>query len=692
MRGFFYPRSAAVLGVSPRFTNLGRAIATNLIHQGFDGRLFFVGPSGGHLFGHRIYETIEALPEPVEAAVILTPAATVPELIEACGRKGVRRVIIESGGFGEFDSGRLDLEKELLAAAEAHGIRFIGPNCIGVANLENGFVVPFARFPDSVRRGEIGIISQSGGVGLAYVNRLVSERLGVSKFISVGNKLNVDENDLLEYLIEDDRTGLICLYLESIADGRRLMDLAGRTDKPILIHKANTSAVSARIAASHTAALSGDDAVVEAAFRQAGIVRVRGVQEMINYLKVLTQPRLKGRRLGVVSRSGGEAVIAADACQAFGLEMPAFPRQFLDEFEKHFRGGVIKIQNPIDLGDLFDFTVYTDIAEGVLSRPEVDGLLFAHGYRGAETPRSREFLAAVAGIVQRLGKPAALCLLVEESEMTYVKQEFDFPVFAGPEEAAAALSVSHQLHLKSQWPKRSNPLKSDLDEARIDRLLSDGKPGLAQCLELARAAGIRVVPFREVFSPEEALAAAEELGYPVALKAGRAEVSHKSDVGGVALGLDSPEALAAGLEKISASLGAAGLERPWPLVVQAMVEAGQEMILGGRQDRVFGPVVLVGLGGIFVEILGDVSLGVAPLDERQAGLMLGQLRGGKILDGVRGGPATDREALIETLLRLAGLMDRFRRIGEIDLNPVKVLPAGQGVVALDARVVPVQGR
>jgi len=688
MRGFFYPQSAAVLGVSPRFTNLGRAIATNLIDQGFGGRLFFVGLGGGHLFGHRIYESVEALPEPVEAAVILTPAATVPGLVEACGRRGIKRVIIESGGFGEFDSDRLALEKELLAAAEAHGIRFIGPNCIGVANLENGFVVPFPRFPESIHRGEIGIISQSGGVGLAYVNRLVSERLGLSKFISVGNKLNVDENDLLEYLIEDDRTGLICLYLESIADGRRLMDLAGRTDKPILIHKSNTSAVSARIAASHTAALSEDDAVVEAAFKQAGIVRVRGAQEMINYLKVLTQPRLKGRRLGIVSRSGGQAVIAADACQAFGLEMPAFPRQFLDEFEKHFRGGVIKIQNPIDLGDLFDFTVYTDIAEGVLSRPEVDGLLFAHGYRGAETPRSREFLAAVAGMVRRLGKPAALCLLVEESEMTHVKQELDFPVFAGPEEATAALSVSHQLHLKSQWPKKSNPHKFDLDEARIGRLLDGGRPGLAQCLELAQAAGIRVAPFREVFSPEEALAAAEEVGFPLALKAGRAEVSHKSDVGGVILGLDSPRALAAGLEKMSASLGAAGLERPWPLVVQAMVEAGQEMILGGRQDAVFGPVILVGLGGIFVEILGDVSLGVAPLDERQAGLMLSQLRGGRILDGVRGKPASDRAALVETLLRLAGLMDRFSRIREIDLNPVKVLPAGQGVVALDARVVP----
>ncbi len=687
MHGFFYPQSVAVVGVSPKRTNLGRAISVNLIEHRFSGRIHFVGRSGGNLFGQPIHPSLKDIPGEVDTAVILTPAATVPGFVEECGQKGVTRIIIESGGFREFDQSRLDLEGELLAAAERYGIRFIGPNCIGTFNLENGFVVPFPKVDTSLEKGEVSIISQSGGVGLSYVNLLHSEAIGLNKFASIGNKLNVDECDILEYFIQDEGTRIICMYLESISDGRRLMDLAAATDKPILIHKANVSDASAQIAASHTASLSADDAVVDAAFKQAGIIRVRQIRDMVNHLKMLTQPPLKGRRLGVVSRSGGHAVIAADACSAAGMEMPRLPEKFLAAIEAHFRGGVIKIQNPIDLGDLFDFSVYTRIAEGIISRREVDGLLFVHGYRGAETPQSRQFIDAVAEMATTYGKPIALCLLTEEAEMSYVKKHYHFPVFGSPEEAAASLDVSNWVWQKHRSDRQSRPSDFDGDSAAVAEVLAAAEIGLIESLKLVAAAGVPLAPWRPAGSREEALAAGEELGYPLALKAARAEVSHKSDVGGVILDLHSAEELAEALDRLGANLAAAGVNDPWPVVLQSMVAEGEEVILGGRQDRLFGPVVLIGLGGVFVEVLGDVALRIAPISERDAEEMLAELRGGRILDGLRGRPPADKEALVTAAVRLSSLLAAHPEIEEIDLNPVKVLPRGRGLLALDARVV-----
>lgn len=686
MRGFYYPQSAAVIGVSPKRTNLGRAISTNLINHGFSGRLHFVGRSGGVLYGQRIVPSVADIDDAVDCAIIITPASTVPGFVEECGAAGIKRVIIESGGFSEFDSSRAGLEGELIEAARRHGIRFIGPNGIGVFNLDNRFVVPFPAVSTSLPKGGVSIIAQSGGVGLTYVNALHSEAIGINKFASVGNKLNVDECDLLEYFISDDETQVIAMYLESISNGRRLMDLAEASDKPILIHKSNTSPLSGRIAASHTASLAADDAVVEAAFNQAGIIRVRRIGDMINHLKILTQPPLRGRRLGIVSRSGGHAVIAADACAAAGLELPQMPRDFLEEIETHFRGGVIKIQNPIDLGDLFDFSVYIGIAEGIISRDEVDGMLFVHGYRGAETPHSRKFVDAVASMAEKYDKPIALCLLAEESEMAFVKKHFHFPVFSSPEDATACLDVSHRAWQRAHRRPPIRP-EEDYNRAAVAEILTHGKPGLVGSLRLAEAAGIAVAPWRAAEDRAGLLAAAGELGGPLALKAASAQVSHKSDVGGVLLNLEGAAAVEAALDGLTANLAAAGQDEPWPVVVQEMVGGGEEVILGGRQDPDFGPVILLGLGGVFVEIMGDVALGIAPVDETIAAGMLDRLAGGRILDGVRGRPAVDKQALIKAAVRLSALLTDFPEIKEIDLNPIRVLPQGRGAVAVDARVI-----
>ena len=687
MRDFFYAESVAVIGVSPRYSNLGRAITTNLITHHFQGRISLVGPSGGYVYGHRVHPVLEEVEGSLDLAVILTPAATVPAMLEACGRKGIKRVVIESGGFGEYDESRKGLEEELRAIAGRYGIRFIGPNGIGIMNKETGLVVPFPKVSTNLKEGGVSIISQSGGVGLTYVNLLNSERIGINKFISVGNKLDVDENDLLEFMIRDRGTTVICLYLESITDGRRLMALARSTDKPILIHKSNTSPESARIAASHTAALSADEAVVDAAFEQAGIIRVKETRNMINYLKILTKPRLKGNRIAVVSRSGGHAVIAADACAANGLELPPFPREFLDEFEQHFRGGVIKIQNPIDLGDLFDFSVYTNIAEAILRREEIDGMIFAHGYRGAETPQSREFIQAVADMVSRFGKPLALALQVEETEMAYVKTQFDFPVFSSPEEAADCLRVSARVHQNSRRPRPVREMESGPDPQELEGIIRESEAGLPLALDLAEAAGIPVSPWRAATGWLEVREAARELGYPLVLKAASPQISHKSDAGGVVLGLRDERELEAGVERIVDNLGRAGYADPWPLAVQRMAPPGREVIIGGRRDPNFGPVVLFGVGGIMVEILGDVALRVAPVDHEEALAMMAELKTAALLDGVRGEARSDKKALAEAVVRVAALLNSRPDLKEIDLNPVMAYPEGQGILAVDARVV-----
>ena len=688
MHTFFYPESAVVIGVSPSPTNLGRNIATNLTNHGYAGRLYLVGRSGGELFDLPILPRVEDLPEAVETAVIITPAATIPEIVEACGRRGIKRIIIESGGFGEYAPSRRSLEAEIISLIEKHSLRLIGPNCVGVANMDNGFVVPFPRVTETPKRvGSVSIIAQSGGVGLAYLNTFIAEGLGINKFCSVGNKLNVDEADLLEYLIGDEASRVICLYLESISRGRELIELAAGTDKPILIHKSNTSPSSARIAASHTTALSSDEAVVEAAFKQVGIIRVRSVREMIDRAKLLTLPLLKGPRLGVVSRSGGFAVMAADACAEQGLETPPLPPQLLDEIESHFRGGVIKIQNPIDLGDLFDFSVYISVAESILALGEIDGLLFLHGYRGAEAPDSRRFIEALAQMAPKYSKPVALSLLAEDTELAHVRQSYHFPVFTESAAAIDALAASYQAFRKASRPREEAGPHFEMDRPAIEALLARERLSLADGLRLAEAAGIKTAPGREAYNRKEVLAAAEELGGLVALKAGNPAVSHKSDVGGIVLDLAGPEATAAGLDKLAANLDRAGLPEPWPVFVQGMISGGLEVILGGRQDPTFGPIILAGLGGVLVEVLADGAIRTVPCRRAEVLAMLDQLKGAPILDGVRGRVGADKEALVEALLRLAQLLEEYPRIREIDLNPVAALPPGAGLLALDARVV-----
>jgi acyl-CoA synthetase (NDP forming) len=695
VRGFFYPESVAVIGVSPSPTNLGRAIAYHLFEFRYTGRVYLVGHKGGSFLGHTIYKSLSEVPGAVELAVILTPAQTLPEVIRACGEHGIRRLVIESAGFRELGEERRSLEEEVTAIARRYGIRFIGPNCIGVMNKENGLALPFMPFRDTFHLGRLAIVSQSGGVGVALLNSVASEQLGFSKFASIGNKLDTDENDLVEYLLDDEATGIIFLYLEGIGDGRRLMELASRSRKPIVVHKANTSEISARIARSHTASLSVADEVVSAAFRQFGIHRVTDMRSAMDAIRAYSLPPMRGNRLAVVSRSGGHAVVAADAAARYGFHLQPFPEAFLRMVESRLRAGVIRLGNPMDLGDLFDFELFHQIVSETLRRDDIDGVLMVHNYNGVFFDEgSRDLVQAIRKTGEEIQKPVALCLLTTEEELRANRRTTaGYPLFTEPEEAACALAISREFAgRRLHKVERSKAALVDTEKARTilaaasARGLHQLTPG--EAFSMLSAYGIPVAPWASARSASEAAARAAELDFPVAMKVMAEEIAHKSDVGGVLLNRLSAAEVEAGFERLSAlRAGSLPESAREPILVQKMVVEGLEIFVGGRQDPTFGPVVLLGLGGIYVEVLGDVALRVVPLSPAEAWEMIDEIRGGRLLKGVRGQAPADRDAVVALIMRLSQLLWDFPEIGEIDVNPVKVLPAGRGCVAVDCRIV-----
>ena len=693
MREFFYPNSVAVIGVSDKPDNLGRNIIGNLVDFGFGGIVYPVGPSGGFVQTHRIYRSISDIPDHIDLAVILTPARTVPALLEECGQKGVRWAIIETAGFREYGEEGLKLEEQIVQVAQRYGIRFIGPNCVGVINVDNGFSVPFLRLKKPSERGDVSLVSQSGGVGFSVLNLMMNEGIAPNKFISVGNMLDISAEDILEYLLDDPGTKVIFLYLESLRDGRRLMDIACRSTKPILVFKSNIGKLGKVIAASHTAALSSDDKVAEAAFKQADIVRVHDATSLLNNLKALRLPPMRGKKLAIISRSGGHAVVAADSSELSGFELAELPRSFLDEIEKHFRASVIKLTNPVDLGDLFDWDVYAQILEGALKLPNVDGVIFLHTASEREIDASRRLLERVIELVKQYHKPVAYYVSTSAQEVNYLRQTYAFPIFTAVVETIRALEMSYRYYSRMQEIRGAEQTPTfTVDHEAVRRLIMLAKEEerdllLSEAMHVLEHYGIPTAVGVRASTVEDARQAAEKMGYPVAIKVISEQISHKSDVGGVQLNLRNgaavEEAFEDMLSRIHTSYPDARLDG---VLVQPMVTGGQELILGGRQDPNFGPVVLIGLGGIFVEVLEEVSLRVAPITHQEAMEMIDELRGAPILKGARGHKPADLQAVSEALLRLSQLLIDFPEIRELDINPLRVFQDKDGCRALDARV------
>lgn len=685
MDRLFYPKSVAVIGVSERPDNLARNIVENLFEFKFNGEIHLVGRKDGILYGRKILTSMDQLPDGIDVAVILTPAQTVPDLLEACGRKKIFWAVIETGGFREYSEEGAELEKTVHQTARKWGIRIVGPNGIGIANIDNGFVVPFVKLKKGpVSKGKISILAQSGGVLLSYANHMISANVGLSKMVSMGNKLDLNEIDYLKYLIEDPQTEMIGLYLESLERGKELMEIARSTSKPIIIHKANTGEGSREIAKLHTAALANDDRVVDAALKQADIIRTKDFRSFVNAVKILSLPPCKGKNLVIISRSGGIGVVAADSAERHGFRLLPPDPKLKEHFHSLFRAKVIQPTNPLDLGDLFNFDLYTTILEQALRFPMVHGILFQHGATAEEKDPSRRFVQAVKELSFRYQKPVALQYNTDEEELAYIKRALDYPIFTEPEDALTALAISRDYYRRLTTSKEEFPLYP-VDRSRTAYILQKATeekrdPLLPEAMELLQAYGVSVSDYQAVYQKEGLPQALKKVGFPVAMKVISSDISHKSDAGGVMLHIDSLKKAEEAYDRMM-SLAP---ENKNGVLLQKMVSGGKEVILGAKRDPSFGPVVLFGLGGIYVEVLRETSLRVAPINRSEAAEMISEMRGSAILKGVRGEKPSDIDALIEMLLRLSQLMVDFPEIEGIDINPVMALE--KGAIAVDARI------
>lgn len=676
MEQFFYPKSIAVFGVSDTPANLARVIVENLIRFGYTGEVYPLGARDGVVAGKKVLKDLDAVKGTPDLAVILVPARYAPETVEACGKKGIRSVILESGGFSEFSGERLGLEGAVLAGAEQYGMRIVGPNCFGVVNLEAGVVLPFFIIdPDYMKKGSATLISQSGGVFYDTCMLCSVENVGLRKLVSIGNKLMTDENDILEYILKDDGSGVVGLYLENFSDGRKLMALASSSPKPVVVLKANRSPLSGEIAKFHTTALAGDDDVAEAAMRQAGIVRVTNFQEMVDCFKIFSLPVLKGKRLALISRSGGHGVLCADAAKRYGFEFAVFSGDFFTGIHAK-KLNVIAATNPLDIGDVYDLDEYCPILEMALKEENVDGIAFVVTYSSeTDGAKVRNFLRYASGIIPEYDKPVALCVVTNRAEWFAIKEAADVPVFTDVDQAVKALSWSFR-HYEAKGRRGKQSACAYPGRIRCDARA--GRRFLApdECFSLLKQSGLPVARHAVVENRDDLFAAAGRTGYPVALKLADSSLLHKSEAKGVHLDIRDDRELAGAFEQMGSMR----------CIVQKMAPSGHEMIIGGRFDNEFGPVIVCGLGGIYVEIMADRSIRVAPVDDENARDMIDELKGSAILKGARGRKPADIAALQDVIVRVSKLLIENPHITNLDINPVIVNEEGRGCIIVDAKV------
>jgi len=676
MEKFFSAQSVAVFGVSDAPGNLGRFIIDNMKRFDYTGRIYPVGRTATEVVGIPVYRQIEDVPEVPDLAVLLVPARAMPGIIEACGKKGIRHAIIEAAGFSELGSDKKELEEEILRMAGSVGLRFIGPNCVGIINKETGLCTPFIPFErDEFRVGGNSFITQSGGLVHDVIHRCAAENLGLSKVVSIGNKLMIDENDVLEYLLTDKGTNAIGVYLETISNGRRLMELASTAEKPVILLDGNRSPSSREIASFHTAALAGDAAVAAAACRQAGIHQVDNIQDMIDCFKIFEMPLLKGPNLAIICRSGGQSVLLADDAHRHNFRLPPLPPEFFEKINERTKAGVIRNTNPIDLGDVWDDLFYADVVEMAAARRDVDGVILYFEY-GVNHEVTFEILKGVERVSRTYDKPAVLCMVPDRSVWLTLRYSRDFPFFTESERALRALrrSLDHFTRItgerRSAFAPAGNPGRS-LSPGAKQRVLAT-----EETLRLAGEYAIPLCPYEMGNSRTEVLEAARRLGYPVALKRVEPAVLHKTEAGAVRLDIMDDKALEEAMEEMPAEV----------YLVQKMAPEGVETIIGGKRDAQFGPVVVFGLGGIFVEVLKDVTMRVAPVDEVIAAQIIGEIRGAPLLKGARGRTPADTPALVQTIARVSQLLVDHPEIARLDINPFRVFGQGQGALALDIKM------
>jgi acetate---CoA ligase (ADP-forming) len=664
LKSFFQPRSVAVIGASTRRGTIGGELFRNVIAADFDGAAYPVNSKGEPVGGVPGYGSVEDIPARVDLAIICVPGEHVFAAAESALRSGVHALCVISAGFAETSSEGLERQEQLLALVRAHGARMIGPNCLGVASTARRLNATFARraFPP----GRVAFSSQSGALGLALLEQADARGLGLSAFASIGNKADVSSNDLLEYWEDDPETDVVLLYLESFGNPRKFGRVAARVarTKPILAMRSGTSSAGARAAASHTAALAGSDAVVDALFRQAGVLRASTLQELLETAVLLTAlPAPAGNRVAVLTNAGGLGILCADACDAQNLSLPELAAETLLALSEVTPPGA-SLSNPIDLLGSANAALYERVLPLILADPNVDAVIALF------VPPVVENAHAVEEVLARYAKSS-------EKPLLSVVLSADGTAHGGfeyPESAARALGLAAQRAAWLRRPAGTTPEMS-VDAAAGRAIVAaapDGwlEPEAAQAL--LTAYGIPLVGERHAGTPDEAAAVAVELGLPVVVKTAAAG-AHKTETGGVALDLRT----AAEVHEAAARMGG-------PVVVQQYLTEGTELLAGLVQDPVFGPLVAFGPGGVLAELIGSANFALAPLTDVDAGELIGTGKAARLVDGWRGAPAADRAALTDLLHRLSRLAVDLPEVSELDLNPVLARP--DGCVAVDARI------
>ncbi|HEX4997656.1 MAG TPA: bifunctional GNAT family N-acetyltransferase/acetate--CoA ligase family protein [Terriglobia bacterium] len=694
IRPFFYPNAVAVIGASREPAAIGHRILDELVRNGFAGAVYPVNPKAGVVGSIRAYPSIAEVPEQVDLAVIAVPRNAVLQTIDDCAAKGVRAVIVITAGFSETGPEGHTLQDELVEKVRGYGMRMVGPNCLGLLNTDPAVRLNASFSPIFPKPGRLAMSSQSGALGLAILALAGERGLGLSTFASIGNKADVSSNDLLQYWEADESAGVILLYLESFGNPRRFARIARRVSrsKPIIAVKAGRKGAGSRAAGSHTAALAASEVAVEALFRQTGVIRADSLDEMFDIANALgSQPLMGGRRVAIITNAGGPAILCADACEAGGLVIPVLSETLKAKL-RVFLPATASVTNPVDMIASATPEAYRRTIETVLTSNEIDAVIVIHipVDRSSSAPTVAAIREGIRDARAASGerKPILTCLMSSEGGAPLEVDGEKIPVYTFPESAGRALS---KVASYSDWLRETPGVIPGFNDMRPKDGRRIVKEALAtrggntwltadECHRLLDAFGIPQAPGEVAHSPDEAARIAEQIGFPVAMKLASERVLHKTESGGVRLNVRDAATARSAFDEVRRADPSAGV------LVQQMMTEGIELMVGVAEDRLFGPLIGFGLGGIHVEVLADVAFRITPLTDRDAYHMTRSIRGFKLLQGFRGHPPADLAAIEETLLRVSQMVTELPEIRELDLNPLFAFAPGEGCRVADARI------
>jgi len=693
LNAFSSPQSIAVIGASREEDKLGFAVLHNIVQYGYRGKVYPVNPKAEEILGLTCYASVLDIPDPVELVVIVIPAKYVAQVLEECGKKSVKGAIIISAGFRETGSQGSKMERELVEIARRYEMRLVGPNCLGIIDTVGSMNVSFA--VGMPRRGKIAFMSQSGALCTSILDMALAENVGFSRFVSLGNKADLNEIDFVEAWGKDPESRVVMAYLEGIVNGAQFMDVARvvTKKKPFIAVKSGSTSAGSRAVSSHTGTLAGSEKAYDSAFNQSGIIRADSVQELFDYsIAFARQPLPKNDRIAIVTNAGGPGIMATDALERAGLQLASMESETMTHLREKLPAAA-SVLNPVDvLGDALADR-YAMAIETVLNDPNVGGLIVIL------TPQImtqiEETARAVGEASRKFDKPILASFMGEMNTAAGVKilNQYNVPNYVVPERAVAALRAMQRQVLWMQRPPQKLE-RFEVDKAAVRKVFADVREegrltiGDAEAREIMGAYGIRMPASKLASTADEAVTYAEEIGYPVVMKIASPDILHKTDVGGIKVGLrnatDVRDAFDLLVYRATRFMPDA---KVWGCLVQEMVSGAREVIVGMNRDPQFGPLLMFGLGGIYVEVLKDVAFRVAPISRQEALELVREIRSYNLLRGVRGEKPADIDALVDVLLRVSQLVTDFPTIVEMDINPLMVLEAGHGALAVDMRLV-----